>query len=237
MYNQGATPEVFYARNKLDGVLQHLVDKKDDSSEAEDQFSEHHEYITHPATTQMTPTKRAAASFNKGRKRRRIKDELEPLEIGLYHHTYVMKLFDRSVDLAQFEQQTPLYPICRAWMQNEPHNRNLATQQRTPTPPPDTDESNFVYQLPQPIKKCEESRSESSNNRIPEAVPQPNEKLNINADPNYASPPEQLLLNHMARWKVIRHKWKLASQHAESQYAPSMHLLRDMFETQCKEQQ
>lgn len=39
-----------------------------------------------------------------------------------YHHTYVMKLFDRSVDLARFEEDTPLYPICRAWMQNQPRN-------------------------------------------------------------------------------------------------------------------
>lgn len=42
-----------------------------------------------------------------------------------FHHTYVMKLFDRSVDLAQFEEETPLYPICRAWMANQPRNPNL----------------------------------------------------------------------------------------------------------------
>lgn len=36
-----------------------------------------------------------------------------------------MKLFDRSVDLAKFNEDTPLYPICRAWMYNEPYNGNL----------------------------------------------------------------------------------------------------------------
>ena len=51
-----------------------------------------------------------------------------------------MKLFDRSVDLAQFEQSTPLYPICRAWMQNQPHNRNLGTRERTPSPEPTEEE-------------------------------------------------------------------------------------------------
>lgn len=35
--------------------------------------------------------------------------------------SFVMKLFDRGVDLAQFDETTPLYPICRAWMQNKPH--------------------------------------------------------------------------------------------------------------------
>ena len=45
-----------------------------------------------------------------------------------------MKLFDRSVDLAQFDEDSPLYPICRAWMRNQPHNKNLAPQNQSPTP-------------------------------------------------------------------------------------------------------
>lgn len=32
--------------------------------------------------------------------------------------SYIMKLFDRSVDLAQFSQDTPLYAVCRAWIRN-----------------------------------------------------------------------------------------------------------------------
>ena len=37
--------------------------------------------------------------------------------------SYVMKLFDRSVDLAQFTEDTPLYPICRSWIQNKRHSQ------------------------------------------------------------------------------------------------------------------
>lgn len=40
--------------------------------------------------------------------------------------SYVIKLFDRSVDLAQFNTSTPLYPICRAWMRNNPSVREPA---------------------------------------------------------------------------------------------------------------
>lgn len=29
------------------------------------------------------------------------------------HQSYVMKLFDRSVDLAKFDERSTLYPICR----------------------------------------------------------------------------------------------------------------------------
>ena len=50
-----------------------------------------------------------------------------------------MKLFDRSVDLAQFQEGTPLYVMCRAWIKNEPHNKDLAVRQRTPTPEPEED--------------------------------------------------------------------------------------------------
>jgi len=48
------------------------------------------------------------------------KKRKEAVEVGGPHHTYVMKLFDRSVDLAQFNEKTALYPVCRAWMANKP---------------------------------------------------------------------------------------------------------------------
>ena len=35
--------------------------------------------------------------------------------------SFVMKLFDRSVDFAQFNEDTPLYALARAWMQNKPY--------------------------------------------------------------------------------------------------------------------
>lgn len=41
--------------------------------------------------------------------------------------SYIIKLFDRSVDLAQFNTSTPLYPICRAWMRNNPSVREPAS--------------------------------------------------------------------------------------------------------------
>lgn len=40
--------------------------------------------------------------------------------VGPQPASYIMKLFDRSVNLAQFEEDTPLYPLCRAWMKNQP---------------------------------------------------------------------------------------------------------------------
>lgn len=49
-----------------------------------------------------------------------------------YLDAYIIKLFDRSVDLAQFNTTTPLYPICRSWMRNNPSVREPAVSPRSP---------------------------------------------------------------------------------------------------------
>ena len=36
-------------------------------------------------------------------------------------NSYVLKLYDRSVNLAKFSPNTPLYPVCRAWIKNQPN--------------------------------------------------------------------------------------------------------------------
>lgn len=50
----------------------------------------------------------------------------------LFLDAYIIKLFDRSVDLAQFNTSTPLYPICRAWMKNNPSVRESITSPGSP---------------------------------------------------------------------------------------------------------
>lgn len=70
-------------------------------------------------------------------RRRRKKEQAHDTA---FHHTFVMKLFDRSVDLAQFAENASLYPVCRAWMKNQPHNTTFAPRMRTPTPTPEDPE-------------------------------------------------------------------------------------------------
>lgn len=61
---------------------------------------------------------------------------------------YVIKLFDRSVDLAQFSENTPLYPICRAWMRNSPSMRERERSPSSPLPPlPEDEEVGWVVGL------------------------------------------------------------------------------------------
>lgn len=42
--------------------------------------------------------------------------------------SYIMKLFDRSVNLAKFSENIPLYPLCRAWMNNAPRQLPAKTE-------------------------------------------------------------------------------------------------------------
>lgn len=232
--------EVASARNRFDVMLQSLVDKKDDenlSSDGEGVGGQAELAQSEPAVV-PSPTKRST-SGKVSRKRKRKDDDA--MDGSQYHHTYVMKLFDRSVDLAQFDEDDALYPVCRAWLKNQPHNRSLGTGERTPTPepePPTNSEEEEdvifpdVYKLPDPIKADPDLIQDY---RIPLPVPQPDEELDIDADHDLAPPPEQLLLGHMERWKLVRHSWRDAGFINEMRFSDSMNLLREMFEQQMKE--
>ena len=66
-----------------------------------------------------SPRKSSNLSKLPQRKRRRLN-----IDKFVKHdqQTYVLKLYDRSVDLAQFSSDTALYPVCRAWIKNQPNN-------------------------------------------------------------------------------------------------------------------
>lgn len=101
-----------------------------------------------------------------------------------YRHTYVMKLFDRSVDLARFEEDTPLYPICRAWMQNQPRNPQLIVKRRMSSPEPNdvgwnSNMISDVHRLPPPAGPMP--------SRVPSPLPEQLEQNKDNINLNYVS--------------------------------------------------
>jgi len=61
--------------------------------------------------------------------------------------SYIMKLFDRSVNLAKFEEDTPLYPLCRAWMKNQPRAPAVKSE-KTSDPIIQTVEDGDVVEMP-----------------------------------------------------------------------------------------
>lgn len=90
--------EVNVARSRLKGALQEIEGNQNDDDDLD------------------------SSKPSRGRPPKRIKKELSPQPQQTVHHTFIMKLFDRSVDLGKYTPQTALYPICRAWMLNQPRS-------------------------------------------------------------------------------------------------------------------
>ncbi|KAG7242179.1 hypothetical protein INR49_024225, partial [Caranx melampygus] len=137
------------ARSRLDAVLKGLVEKSENERPSA-RFPQHR------------------------RKKRKEMDEGIPESNQHKQNAYIIKLFDRSVDLAQFNTSTPLYPICRAWMRNNPSVREPAA---SPSPPHSMVEEEVtdmingkgqnVYRLPPPSSCPISTSGEPINLRIP----------------------------------------------------------------------
>lgn len=93
--------EVVAARGRLKGALQDIANVTEDESEAD------------------------SSKPSRGRPPKRVKKESTPPPQPKVQHSFIMKLFDRCVDLAKYTEGTPLYPICRAWMLNQPKSSQL----------------------------------------------------------------------------------------------------------------
>ena len=245
--------EVTFARDRLSGALSSAVDRFGGNEElaVHGVFGSPSKRLHSLDSPLGSPTKSPRPA------RRRRKKEAPPT--SAFHHTFVMKLFDRSVDLAQFQDEASLYPVCRAWMKNQPSNTNMAPRMRTPTPEPDSegekedakadkneeeakseegseeapkeDEEVKVYKMPdhQPLTKDEQDQIQSLR------IPTPTGKPDI--DPDFLETAQKedntadnLLNEHMTRWFKVRRNWREAAAKNEERYKGSMDLLRDMFE-------
>lgn len=222
------------ARGRLDAVLQGLVEKSD-NSERDQNEDDPGKATADSLSKELSPSsvgKRPTARFTQHRRKKRKEMDDSIAESNQHkQNAYIIKLFDRSVDLAQFSTSTPLYPICRAWMRNNPTVRD---QSASPSPPQSmSDEevvdmingkSQNVYRLPPPTTCPVNSSGEPVNLRIPPIV------KSGPAECTDAVSNASLMYNHMARWKKIRQKWKEASNKNQLRYAESIKVLKDMYD-------
>ena len=217
------------ARDLLSGALKEAIKKEDDEeicSEIDSLSSPMKRLIGSGISPYPSPSKSA-------RKRKRKEQDKTP---G-YHHTFVMKLFDRSVDLAQFRDVSrstyPLYPVARAWIRNQPSNLSQAPHVRSPTPDPDsddneTDETDHVYKLPLPDPlpdTCHTTRVPPPPTRV-----MTTSELDLDLDQSDGLPGNVLLSNHLVRWWSVRKSWKQAAADNEKRYQKSLNVLKEMFE-------
>ncbi|XP_050071103.1 protein lin-37 homolog [Anopheles maculipalpis] len=88
-----ALQNVVLARGRLKGALKTVTKSSDDDSTSFDDSDE---------DSQM--------------KRKRI-------EPPVVRQPYIITLFNRGIDLARFPDNSPLYPMCRAWVKNKPREK------------------------------------------------------------------------------------------------------------------
>uniref|UniRef100_A0A3B1JDB4 Lin-37 DREAM MuvB core complex component n=1 Tax=Astyanax mexicanus TaxID=7994 RepID=A0A3B1JDB4_ASTMX len=222
------------ARNRLDAVLQGLVDKSDNErSVYQEECSSriNRDCVIH--SKDLSPSsagKRPSSRFPQHRRKKRKEMDDSLSETNQHkQNAYIIKLFDRSVDLAQFSSGTSLYPICRAWMKNNP-----SVRERTAVSPPHSmgeeevadmlnGKSQNIYNLPAPVSAPLNESGEPLNLRVP-----PVEKPSASQSTDSTS--ASLMFNHMKRWKKIRQKWKEASNKNQLRYSESIKVLKEMYE-------
>lgn len=184
------------ARSKLADVLADIK-----NSRVEDEYDyNNHDIAPPPAKRRSTGVNYVALSGHIPRQTRSSNNP-EPKTTSAptpRARTYILKLFDRTVDLAQFigedsREDPPLYPVCRAWVHgNRAHNTQNKTfeTEKQPTKPEkingspnaaqleSTNEAlTEVYSLPPARPKSDAikkfnltSSSEDIDIRIPESV-------------------------------------------------------------------
>ncbi|CAL1266090.1 unnamed protein product [Larinioides sclopetarius] len=230
-------PELENARSKLEEALQYIMEKTDESpSTSEDEYHKglNDISIKKEPSPVSSPAKKPA---QRTQRKRRRKDET----LNKNANSYVMKLFDRAVDLTPFTEQTPLYPICRAWINNQALYKNSQQPKEEPVtdepqtsedPEKDIDEnSEDVRHLPPP------SPVKGKDLRIPSPIPQPEEQFIICSDDQNAVSKEILMANHLQRWKAVRQKWKQAARANEDRYRESAAILKAIFERSQRQQE
>ncbi|XP_044290951.1 protein lin-37 homolog isoform X2 [Varanus komodoensis] len=225
--------ETANARNRLEAVLQCLLEKTDVDREQMEEDS---------GKTQSDGLSKPSTRFPHHRRKKRKEADDGLAEGGQQkQNTYIIKLFDRSVDLAQFSESTPLYPICRAWMRNSPMVR---VQERSPSPllpslPEDEEgsaglngKSQDVHKLPPPTSCQTNTAGEPVNLRIPSPLQPEEAKVVVDTASEAVPSMSSLIYKNMERWKKIRQRWKEASHKNQLRYTESMKILKEMYERQ-----
>lgn len=144
---------------------------------------------------------------------------------------YTVKLFDRSVDLSSFDQRTPLYVLCRAWVRNptlaDANDEEEAQNEfQTNSTCADIADNQDVHELPAPLPSDRDVR-------IPLSVQKPTATAaDIDAAINSLSDktPQDLIAQNRQRWKAIRQDWLKAAAQNELRYKPSLDVLKSIYE-------
>lgn len=196
---------------------------------------------------QMSPTNGGGGASRRARRRRR------QFSASAFNNSYVMKLFDRSVDLAQFDANAPLYPVCRAWIRNDPlsatgRDKNPAAALLSSAPGPSLssgvvpssdsllllEESSGVGQVgdvcrlpsPEPFSESCPPLHQLMKQRHPDLQPpRPSaDPLTPSVVPSHST----LMSGHLTRWRHVKKLVRAEMRQQEKRYASSFRVLEQL---------
>ncbi|EDW72498.1 uncharacterized protein Dwil_GK20944 [Drosophila willistoni] len=126
----------------------------------------------------------------------------------LQSESYVMRLFERSLDLSKYNEKTPLYPICRAWMANQPRNPFVAlynTEGSEPVVKRDDNAEEVLAKLQSGEMKVLTDMPLARSTEMSIIPP----RLEHKNEPKLqeGSSRELLLAANKKRWKKVRNHW------------------------------
>lgn len=153
--------------------------------------------------------------------------------------SFVMKLFDRTLDLSKYTEQTALYPICRAWMANQPRNPNIPSYRETRSPSPAHREDNgleLVTQLRKGYIKEVTNLPKPKETDLPKIAPQQepkrysaHEDLVTPDDPTKYASKSEILGEHLGKWKRIKSDWQKHNKRYQQRNNINFYLLQELF--------
>ncbi|VDL98423.1 unnamed protein product [Schistocephalus solidus] len=122
-----------------------------------------------------------------------------------YKESFVIKVFERSVDFGQFGENSPLYPMARAWIRNL-NQSDTSSWNDIPNQEEEREGNDQLpdchYALPKPNDGLSDNEV-----RVPPPLPSPGQPFVINVEnPPKEMSPEGLLEQHITRWREIRRK-------------------------------
>ncbi|KAK9504006.1 hypothetical protein O3M35_010450 [Rhynocoris fuscipes] len=213
--------EVLSARDRFKGALQHLLPHSEEESESSDEDN-------------WSSKKRLSIR----KKQKNTETEKSESDSTKFQQSFVMKLFDRSVDLAQFNENTPLYPICRAWIANQPHQTYNINNNTIPEKPQPSEHEPYILKdekdfdplrdvniLPPPDRHVKGNVKI----RVPKKIQNNTMFKTMYKDGAEVPSKEMLLKDNLAHWIKVRRSWLDAAAENEKRYQSSFKLLSAMF--------
>ncbi|KTG47302.1 hypothetical protein cypCar_00042630 [Cyprinus carpio] len=188
------------ARNRLDAVLQGLVERSD--SEREQNEEDSGKMVADSLSKDLSPSsagKRPSSRFPQHRRKKR-KEMDDALAETNQHKQNIVLCLHGAIRNATLEKTVQMTDMLNGKGQN-------------------------VYRLPPPVSCPVGLPGEPVSLRIP-PIEKPTESQSVD-DAAGTSP---LIFNHIKRWKKIRQKWKEASSKNQLRYSESIKILKEMYE-------